>query len=251
MRVDTDTRRHIVSHYREYADTYNQIWSKLDSVHARFKMATQDEKISYLKLSYINAVISIRTPADRQDEAIARLMAGADLETAMERVNYHTQKQKYMKQSLGESKSWNKIAATLETGDLDAAHKIALEQLKYIGPVKAPFIFAMLGYTEKMCIDGNAIRVLGMDDYPSTTNVQQYEELCQEIRREFPTLSEELDLFHLHWVVFDWQRSTPRNGTTASQSPDQTSSQVTRHDAWFDAILSSVAEIESVVDEIP
>ncbi|WP_306061339.1 hypothetical protein [Natronococcus wangiae] len=88
----------------------------------------------------------------------------------------------------------------------------------------------MLDYTEKMCIDGNALRVLELDAYPSMDDVHQYEQLCRDVRAEFPTLSEELDPFHLHWVVFDWQRSSTQNGDTAVESQTQPS-QVTRHEA--------------------
>ncbi|WP_148859277.1 hypothetical protein [Natronococcus pandeyae] len=175
-------------------------------------------------------------------------MAGDDLETAMASVNYHTQKRKYMRQSLGEVDVWEDIAVALQNGAVDRAHETALE-LDYIGTVKAPFILSMLGYTEKMCIDGNALRVLGLDDYPSMDDVRQYEELCRDVRAEFPTLSEELDPFHLHWVVFDWERSSTQNGDTVAGVQTQ-SRQITRHEAWFDAALRNVTEIESIVDSL-
>jgi len=250
MRVDTDTRKQIDSHYRSHAETYDRIWSKLDAIQERFREADRDGKIAHLKLSYINSVISIRTTADKQDEAIARLMAGENLETAMASVNYRKQKQKYMEQSLSENEVWTDLASALEAENTDIAHKTALDQLKYIGTVKAPFLLAMLGYTEKMCLDGNAISVIGMDDYPSTSDVQQYEELCRKLRSEFPTLSEEIDPFHLHWVIFDWQRSSIRNADATSQQLDRPV-QVTHHDPWFDAALSELSKIESIVETVP
>lgn len=108
-------------------------------------------------------------------------MAGDDPETAMASVNYHTQKRKYMRQSLQDEAIWEDIALALQDEYVDRAHETALE-LGYIGTVKAPFILSMLGYTEKMCIDGNALNVLGMDDYPSMDDVHQYEQLCRDVR---------------------------------------------------------------------
>lgn len=249
MRVDDNTRRHIRSHYRTHTESYTRIWSKLDAIRERLEDTDRDGKIAHLKLSYINAVISIRTTADKQDEAVARLMAGYDLETALASVNYHTQKRKHMRRSLDDEIVWNEIAVSLEADDLYSAHEIALDRLGYIGTVKAPFIFAMLGYTQKMCIDGNALRVLGLDDYPSTKDIHEYERLCRAIREEFPQLSAELDPFHLHWVIFDWQRSAPRNG---DEPPGRSnpSGRVTQHDAWFEAALCDIPRIQEMIDSI-
>lgn len=245
--VESDTRQQIRSYYRAHADSYDQIWSDLEAVRERFEETDRDGKIARLKLSYVNAVISIRTTASKQDEALSRLVAGDDLETALASVNYHTQKRKYMRQSLQDDPIWDDIALALQNERVDRAHETALE-LGYIGTVKAPFILSMLGYTEKMCIDGNALNVLGLEDYPSMDDVTQYEQLCQNVRAEFPVLSDELDPFHLHWVVFDWQRSTSQNGKTTSSRTE--SARVTRHEPWFDAALRDVAEIEAVVEEI-
>lgn len=243
MNVEDETRRRVVSHYRSHSEAYNEIWSNLDAVRSRFEAAECGEKTAYLKLSYVNAVISIRTSAEIQEEAMTRLMTGVDLESAMDRVNYYRQKRKYIRQSLEDETVWEEMTSCLKEGDIDIAHKTALDRLKYIGTVKAPFILANLGFTEKMCFDSNVVRVAGMNDYPSTTDVTEYEDLCRELRNEFPVLSKELDPFHLHWVIFDWQRNN------AVETEGQTN-QVTFHDAWFDAVLADPSKIKKVVEAL-
>lgn len=249
VNVNNDIRQAILTHYTTHSELYDEIWSKLYTIHNRFLDADRNEKITYLKLSYINAVISIRTPASIQDEAITRLMSGESFEEAMSKVNYQNQKQKYMIQSLNNSVVWRELVSFIESDAIDSAHEIAVDQLKYIGAVKGPFIFAMLGYTEKMCLDGNVIRVIGLEDHPSTSELDDYERFCQEIREEFPALDKKLDPFHLHWVIFDWMRYHRTDQGAAKKSYSQVE-YVTTHDAWFDAALAGISDIHQMIDSI-
>lgn len=248
MQVSDETRQGIVSHYRTYAETYDRIWSNLDAIYERFEAADRREKTAYLKLSYVSAVLSIKTRVSLHEEAMERLMAGDSLETAIESVNYHRQKRKYMRRSLRDDRVWKKLVSTLESGDVDRAHEIALDRLDYIGTVKAPFLLAMLGYTEKMCFDSNVVRVTGLDDHPSTSDVREYERMCRKLRGEFPVLSEEIDPFHPHWIIFDWQRYASTDEDNASEDSDEIP--VTSHDAWFDAALNPPPKIERIVGSL-
>lgn len=247
VKVDRETRDRITSHYRAHQEAYDKIWSNLDSVRTRFEAVDRDGKIPYLKLSYINAVVSIRTSVEAQEEALSQLMAGENSKAAMSRVNYHRQKRKYIAQSLEDAAAWTDIASLLKSGDVDAAHMTVLDRLKYIGPVKAPFVLAKLGYTQKMCIDGNVARIVGLDDHPSTNDVHEYEEICRTIRSQFPILSDRIEPFHLHWVIFDWMRNN-RTDRGRANKPSRQVDPVTSHDAWFNAVLNSPSEIKRVVD---
>ncbi|TYL37426.1 hypothetical protein CV102_17615 [Natronococcus pandeyae] len=230
-----------------YAETHQQIWSQLETIHDRFSATDRNGKIAYLKLSYINAVISIRTPVDTHEEALQRFMTGSDLETAMESVNYHPRKRESIRQMINGTDVWHDISSVLETSDLYTVHEIALNRLKFVGTVKVPFLFAKLGYTQKMCIDGNEANLLGTDRSPQMNDIDRYEQLCQKIRDEFPVLSDELEPFHLHWVIFDRQRYPD---TTGSQNGSRQSEPVTHHDAWFDAALRDESEIRQRMETI-
>lgn len=249
IRVDDEVRRQIVSHYRTHSEAYDDIWADLETIHGRFRAANTEGKVAYLKLSYINSVMSVQTPVADQEDALTRLMDGEDLETALDTVNYRRQKQKYIKQSLHTVGVWEDIVSSLGEGAVDRAHKTALDRLNYIGPIKAPFILANLGYTEKMCFDTNVVNFAGLDEYPSTTDVQEYEELCQRLRDEFPVLREELDPFHLHWVIFDWQRSFGEGFERLPERDSKTPS-VTSHDAWFNAALSDIHKIVALIESL-
>lgn len=248
MGIDTKTRQQITSHYRTYADTYQQIWSQLDTLHNRFRQTDLEGKCAYLKLSYVNSVISVRTPVDTHEAALRQVMSGQDLETALQSVNYRRKKENSIRQTVRQDSVWERIAAYLEEQDVNSAHEIALDQLRLVGTVKTPFLFAMLGYTEKMCIDGNEANLMGMDRTPQTDNIERYEELCYEICSEFSTLREELDPFHLHWVIFDWQRHPKTDGK--ARAHQRQSEPVTHHDAWFEAALDNEPRIRRRMDSI-
>ncbi|WP_222912668.1 hypothetical protein [Natrinema sp. SYSU A 869] len=246
--IDDETRRQITEHYRTYTETYQQIWSQLDTIHDRLNTTDIEGKSAYLQLSYINAVISIQTPVDRHEESLRKLMNDRNLETALESVNYRRKKLDSIQQSLDQNTVWRNLASMLENKDVSSAHETALDRLRLVGTVKTPFLFATLGYTEKMCIDGNEANLMGMDRTPQTDDIDRYEQLCQEICSEFPALSEELDPFHLHWVIFDWQRHP--NTNKEPQDEQQQADPITHHDAWFDAALRDTAAIQRRMESI-
>lgn len=249
MRVNEDVRHRIVSHYEEHAEVYEELWTKLDTVHDRFRSGDREAKISYLKLSYINSVISVRSPVSQHENALNQLMVSRDLETAISSTIFYRTKLNAIRQSLDEEKVWRELANDLDSGSIDAAHRRALNHLRYIGPVKAPFILAKLGYTEKMCLDSNVVEALDLDREPSNLSLEKYNELCKNIQYEFPSLTKELEPFHLQWVIFDWQR-LGGSDNRADRGPTDKSEKVTSHDAWFNAVLSDQSTVQNVVEAL-
>jgi len=107
----------------------------------------------------------------------------------------------------------------IEDGDIDKAHKFILETFKGVGPAKAPFVLAMLGFTEKMCIDTNMVNAFGLDGHPSTVVVERYESICETLRDKMPTMKELTSPFLFQWTVFDYQRG-----------------EVSHHDVFYDSL---------------
>lgn len=248
MEIDNTTRVQIVKHYREYSDIYEEIWERLDTVHKKFNRTGINSKLWYLKLSYINSVISIRTPVPQHEEALSNLMERGDLKAQLENITYGNNKYKYILQSLDKDSVWNEIVSDLNAGDIDAAHRNASDNLLNIGTVKTPFLFANLGYTEKMCLDGNISAVLNTGRMYHK-NIDEYKQICSDILRQFPELQAELDPYHLQWVIFDWKRYNNANGFEDQIFREQDGA-VTTHKAWFDAVLRDPAEIGEVIESI-
>ena len=250
MKVTDATRSEIVAHYRTHESTYSRIWGRLDDIQTHFRMADKEGKIAYLKLSYINSVISVQTPLHIYEEAFRLILEGKDLDTALERVNYNGQKKKYLRQCLADADIWETLVTDLEERGLDAAHKTAIDRLKFVGTVKVPFTLAMLGFTEKMCLDANVCRVMDIDEIPTTVVVDRYESVCESVRDHFPTLMEEIDPFHLQWVLFDYQRFNRTNMDPDAAVRLDVDQQVAYHEAWFDGALKDVSEIKQIVGQL-
>jgi thermostable 8-oxoguanine DNA glycosylase len=177
-----------------------------------------------LQQSHSFAVISVQTPVDIHEDAFTQLWADdkplANIDEALSSVNYRNNKTDYIRHSLTHAHLWADVVEMIEDGDIDKAHKYVLDTFKGVGPAKAPFTFAMLGFTSKACIDANVINVFDLDEHVSTVVVEKYENIVESLREKTPTLSEKLSPFMWQWAVFSYQRQG------VSGSPDM-------HDAWF------------------
>lgn len=250
MKLPTATRAEIEAHYHRHAETYQDIWGRLSSIHQRFMSAGEELRKSMLKLSYVNGVISVQCPLHIHEEAIFRLVNGEGLERALESVNYNQQKLKYITETLADDEIWTNLVDMLESEGLDAAHKYALDHLKFVSTVKVPFVFAMLGYCEKMCLDANMCRIMEIDQ-PKTVVVERYESQCQDVLSHVPTLGGELKPFHVQWLMFDFQRFNRKNMSDAAASRVGTDQQITRHSAWFEMMYQqSEAEIQALASRL-
>jgi len=248
MDLSDATRSEIVAHYRTHEATYQRIWGQLDTIRERFKKADRETKKDYLKLSYVNSVISVQTPLHIHEEAFRRILSGDGLERALERVNYNGQKKKYLSQCLQEPDIWETLVTDYNERGLDTMHKTAIDRLKFVGTVKVPFMLANLGFTEKMCLDANVCRIMGIDSQPTTVVVDRYESLCTDVCDLFPVLEVELDPYHLQWVLFDYQRFNRTNMDPDTANRLDVETQVAHHEAWFDGALMSEPELNMLFE---
>jgi len=200
----------VTNHYRRNRDTYDQISTRLREARAQFAQENVSGKIKMLQKSHSFAVISVQTPVHIHEEAYARLWENgqplADLEYALERVNYNNQKSEYIRHSLVNMGSWEHVVELIEDGEIDSAHKYILDTFKGVGPAKAPFVLSMLGFEEKMCIDANIINAFDLDGHVSTVVVEKYDAICQRLRDRLPTMRDLTTPFMFQWVTFDYQR---------------------------------------------
>lgn len=215
----------VTNHYRRNTETYDEISDRLDATRESFLSADKSTQIRMLQKSHSFAVISVQTPVHIHEEAFTQLWASDDpldvIDEAMASVNYRNNKTDYITHSMTHGHLWADVADMLEAGRLDEAHKFVLDEFKGVGPAKAPFTFAMLGFTEKACIDANVIRAMGLDDHVSTVVVEKYDAIVDSLRDKMPTLKSETTPFLWQWIVFDYQRG-----------------EISTHDTFYDVVLN-------------
>lgn len=200
----------VTNHYRNNRDTYEQIGARLFKTRKRFLNASRIEQIKMLQKSHSFAVISVQTPVDIHENAFTELWQNgtpeSDIENALESVNYKNNKKDYITHSLENSGKWDTVCDMLENGNIDTAHKFILDNMKGVGPAKAPFVLAMLGFEEKMCIDANIINAFDLDGHATTVVVEKYDKLCKSLRDKMPTMRDMTTPFMFQWITFDYQR---------------------------------------------
>ena len=201
----------VTNHYRNNRAEYMQIQSKLKETRENFLNASRDKQITMLQKSHSFAVISVQTPVDIHEQAYENLWQNDVITTtnakeALSSVNYKNNKVDYILHSLRNQGKWFAVCDMLETDNIDEAHKFILDNMKGVGPAKAPFVLAMLGFTEKMCIDTNIVNAFDLDGHATTVVVEKYDNLCKRIRDKMPTMRDMTSPFLFQWVTFDYQR---------------------------------------------
>jgi thermostable 8-oxoguanine DNA glycosylase len=208
--MDEVTPLLVTNHYRRNKDQYNSIEARLKQMRAQFHKADPSEQIRMLQKSHSFAVISVQTSVDIHEDAFTKLWANGtpskDLESALESVNYRNKKANHIRHSLRNGHKWAKVAQMLDEDSVDEAHKFILDEMKGVGPAKAPFTLAMLGFTEKACIDANIVSAMGLDEHVSTVVVEKYDNIVETLRDKMPTLKQETSPFMWQWVTFSWNR---------------------------------------------
>lgn len=226
--MDEITPLHVTNHYRRNSNQYDKIRTNLSNAQKTFMSSPRSDQIRMLQKSHSFAVISVQTPVAIHEQAFTDVWQNVDEGTppehnigeALTSVNYRNNKEEYIRHSLNHGNLWDRVADMLESGDVDEAHKFILDEMKGVGPAKAPFVLAMLGFEEKMCIDANVISAMGLDEHVSTVVVEKYDAICDKLRDKMPTLKSLTTPFMWQWIVFDWQRD-----------------EISHHETFFNVVL--------------
>lgn len=194
-------------HYKQNSSTYNGISFKLAAIQRNFLNARRDTQRRMLLDSYIFAVISVQTPLDIHEQAFHTYTNnGRELDNPdMKKVNYWKNKSQYIRETETKFEAIDDTIDLLEDGQIDKAHRKIVDQFKGVSTKKAAFTLAMLGYTQKMCIDTNVRQMAGLTKEQEYTGVviERYEDQCEDIRNKFPELDKEVSPFMVQWVLFD------------------------------------------------
>jgi thermostable 8-oxoguanine DNA glycosylase len=193
--------------YEQHEEEYSKINEKLERVNKRFLESDRENQRRMILDSYMFAVLSIQTPVDIHEEAFRSIKAGEDYESAMKSVNYWKNKVSYIRETEVKFEEIDRAIDLLEENKTDKAQRVLIDEFKGVGTVKSAFTLAMLGFTDKACIDTNVLTALGMDreDAYNGVVVEKYnefvdsafEEIDSEFKRKAP------NTFMNQWVVFD------------------------------------------------
>jgi len=201
------------NHFRNNADHYTQIRAQLSATRQKFMDSDIGGKVRLLQKSHAFAVLSVQTPVSAHETAFRNLFSNGlplseqEIRDSINMTNYYKNKASYIWDSLQKGRVWEEIANMLTNGNIDKAHKFTLDNVKGVGPAKAPFVLSMLGFSEKMCIDTNVAQIAEIEP-PKTVVVEKYEKIVDGIKDQFKTLAREtVDSFMFQWALFDFKRN--------------------------------------------
>lgn len=249
-------REHIGEWYDRHAQQYAKVWERLDQIRQLWNFLDHDEQVAMLQTSAIFAIYTILTPTPLAEAAFDDMMHGTTIAESRKKdrpipgapAGKHNQMPEWIYKSLVNYSMWDQAVSLLNSGHVDTAHKLLVDESTGLGSVKAGFTLAQLGFVQKMCIDGNLARLFGASQ-PETVDISKYEGLCADIRAAFPDLSEKLEPYQLQWLLFDWQRAF-RSGEGKVQRTDNPADPVATHDEWFKYALGDPAFLVRRMQEL-
>lgn len=183
-------------HALEYAMTEK----RLADTKAKFMSTTFDEARDMFVKSYVYAVISQQSPVDIYEPAYVNWLNGMEMATAFQPVTYNNQKIGWISDGVAAAETIDLCVSMLRRGKVNDFIDHAVEHVKGLGYAKAPFVSAMLGFTEAACADTNVSQVLGIG---KVTTRQDYDMFRQELDNRLPI---EKALFVKQWIAFDFKR---------------------------------------------
>jgi len=203
---------HATNHYRNNVDHYNSVRARLSATKQRFMDSDKYEQIRMLQVSHAFAALSVQTSVENHEEAFRNLFADGvpdskeEVRESINMCNYWKSKARYIWDSIESVNEWWEVAEMLENREIDKAHKYIIDNFLGVSTAKAPFVLAMLGFTQKMCLDTNICNLTGIER-PSTVVVDRYEDIVSSVREKFQTLKEEAsEPFIFQWALFDYKR---------------------------------------------
>lgn len=151
-----------------------------------------------LRLSCINAVLSIQTERKRHERAFTAYATGTRLDTAAEQTVYGNQKARWLETALG-TYDFNECIQWLRDHGPDAALSHLVDNFKGLSWVKAGFALAMVGVWELACPDTRCRQFLEIDERIRTEG--DYRDALDAIDQ---SLDADIPLFIKQWAMYDF-----------------------------------------------
>lgn len=194
--MDTEQVR---SWYKAHSLEYALTEKRLADTKAKFLSANWGKQYDMLRASYVNAVMSQQTPVDRHEAAYVTYRNGTSLKESLKLTLYANQKFDWITST--DIIQFAEVIDLLNDGHVTEAENKLAADFVGLGPMKAAFTLAMLGFTKCMCLDTNVQQLTGITC--RTKSMRVYREKCDEVCQMY-----DIDLapFMLQWCLFDCNR---------------------------------------------
>lgn len=227
MTDDLDQR--LLNQYEQNRHLYNSIERQLDAVYDRIMDGPDVVAKTLLYQADVFAIVSVQTHVSVHERGFMRIIGldSAD-EIAGElgdlrgpnnqAVMYHNNKSEYIVDAI-QNVDYARQLELFRAREFDELNRYKIDHVKGLKMAKSAFSLAMCGVTDRMCVDSNVARIFGYewDDVPNTVVVETYQDFCDELVAEAPSLARRTSRFIYQWVAFDVARGVG----------------ITPHDSWF------------------
>lgn len=186
-------------HREDYAAVKERLtWCRNVMLRGRLESASR-----MLRLSCVNAVLSIQTPRERHERAFtAYCAANTSVEQAAGMTLYGNQKAEWLHHSFATFDFEECVSILRQDSEksVDNALQYIVDNFKGLSYVKAGFALAMCGVWELACPDTRCRQFLDIDDRIRTAT--DYVQACQMID---DSLDCEEPRFIKQWAMYDYQ----------------------------------------------
>jgi hypothetical protein len=198
------------SHYADYLSALTRV----EKTRTLLLSGDLEQAGRVLNHSYVFAVLSIKTPLERHEQAFSGLQSGGlDLEEAAAKTVYGNQKARWISKT-NAGTEWESLAAAVRTHVGSQRYETLLDSvsdsLTGVSHRKGSFMLAMSGLYEFICIDSHVAEFAGYeesDDGPTLTfkDAEEYLEASDEVVSALDT-EYPLPPFLLQWAIYDYMR---------------------------------------------
>ena len=188
----------ITQWYNDRRLEYELTTRRLEKTRLKFMNADTNDAVRMLDMSYANAVISQQCAVNKHEAGWVHWLNTGDIP---EYVVYSNQKTRWIN-STNHIHKLNAVSMLHSGTDLNKVHDYMAEHFTGLGLMKAAFTLAMLGFTDRMCIDTNVTQVTGIE-VRSLNKLSEYTDVCDEICEKFDM---GVSPFMTQWVLFDFNR---------------------------------------------
>lgn len=198
------------SHYADYLSALTRV----EKTRTLLLSGDLEQAGRVLNHSYVFAVLSIKTPLERHEQAFSGLQSGGlDLEEAAAKTVYGNQKARWIAETFGET-DWESLAIAVQNHVEHERYEELLDtvadSLTGVSHRKGAFMLAMSGLYEYICIDSNIAEFAGLEESNSGKTLSfgdsaEYLAKCEEIfRGRFDDMG--LPPFLIQWACYDYMR---------------------------------------------
>lgn len=185
--------------YEYHREDYQSVMDRLKACRNVMLRGRMDAATRMLRLSCINAVLSIQTQRERHERAFTAYATGTRLDRAAQDTVYGVQKSQWLEQSLA-TFDFEECVSRLRTDGHWAALGYLVDNFKGLSHVKGGFTLAMIGVWELACPDTRCRQFLDIEERVRTRD--DYQQALQEIDN---SLDADVPLFIKQWAVYDYQ----------------------------------------------